>query len=151
MPLTTSQVVLYAADTVDYEIALGAAASAYIPISNVIGDFATAWNDVASGNYLVIAVGGPATNALYYNPCGWGDAGSTQLNPTAAYPVDTLPGAYYYENAAGNDRTDTFYLATVFAYYAVNGAFPANFTGLPTPGVPSDTCAGDASVGCPCQ
>ncbi|KLU62622.1 hypothetical protein CEB3_c10450 [Peptococcaceae bacterium CEB3] len=150
MPLSTSQVILYAADTVDYELALGAAASAYIPISNVIGDFATAWNDVASGNYLVIAVGGPATNALYYNPCGWGGAGSTQLNPTAAYPVDTLPGAYYYENAAGSDRTATLYLAIVFAYYAVNGAPPPNYDNLPSPEAPVDTCAGSNSVGCPC-
>ncbi len=151
MPLSTSQVVLYAADTVDYELALGAASAANIPNYNVIGDFATAWNLVGSGNYLVIAVGGPANNALFYNPCGWAghSTGSTPFE-LSSYPIDTLPGANYYENAAGSDRTATLYLATVFAYYAVNGTTPPNYTNLPTPGAPVSTCSGSSSVSCPC-
>ena len=30
-----------------------------------------AWDRTSSGEYLVIAVGGPADDALYYNVCGW--------------------------------------------------------------------------------
>ncbi|KLU63524.1 hypothetical protein CEB3_c01010 [Peptococcaceae bacterium CEB3] len=56
MSLIPSQVVQYAADAVDYEIALGAAASAYIPTSHVVGDLGTAWDYIRNGNYLVIAV-----------------------------------------------------------------------------------------------
>ncbi len=152
MPLSTSQVILYAADTVDYEIALAAAASAYIPISNVIGDFATAYNYVASGNYLVIAVGGPANNALFYNPCGWAGypAGTTPFYQTSSYPVDSLPGANIYENAAGSDRTSTMYLATVTANYAVNGVVPTNWNTRPTQVSPVNTCSGSTSVTCQC-
>jgi hypothetical protein len=40
MPLTTAQVHLYAATTVDYQLALGAAAVAGIPAANVTGDLA---------------------------------------------------------------------------------------------------------------
>ncbi|KLU62623.1 hypothetical protein CEB3_c10460 [Peptococcaceae bacterium CEB3] len=151
MPLSPSQVILYAADSVDYEVALAAAASAGIVATNVIGDFPTVWNLVASGSYLVIAVGGPATNALFYNPCDWDNLSVVPFNPTASYPVDTLPGANYYENAAGSDRTASLYLATVFAYYAVNGSLPTNWTNSPTPASAVDTCGGSISINCPCQ
>ena len=152
MAISASRVVLYAADTVDYELAIGVAATANIPNYNVIGDFATAWNLVKSGNYLVIAVGGPANNALYYNPGGWAghSTGSTPFETTASQQVSTLPGANYYENASGNDRTQTLYLATVFAFSAVYGITPSNYTNLPAPAAPVNTCSGNSSVNCPC-
>ena len=71
MTVSTNKVILYAADSTDYKIALEAAAKSGISAANVTGNFTKAWSDVASGEYLVFAVGGPALNALYYNPCDW--------------------------------------------------------------------------------
>ena len=102
MSLSGGSVILYAADPGDYEIALAAAAVTGIPTSNVMGNFYNVWNNVASGNYLVIAVGLNANSALYYNPCGWsnpaGQAGGSTPFAYAAEPQDSLPGANYYEN-----------------------------------------------------
>lgn len=154
MPLSASQVILYAADEVDYKIALAAAASAYIPISNVIGDFAAAYKEVASGNYLVIAVGGPANNALRYNPGGWAGypAGSSPFQQTSSYPVDSLPGANIYENAAGSNRASTMYLATAAANYAVKGSIPSTWDNHPAQVSPVNTCSGNTGIvyQCPC-
>lgn len=154
MALSPSNVILYVADESDYELALGAAAVAGIPEGNVIGGFYTAWNDTASGSYLVIAVGAPANNALYYNPCGWANpagtaAGSTPFSMTAS-PTDTLPGANYYENAAGDYGYQTLQIAAAFAYYAMNGSLPSEFSSYPSPISPADTCGGSSSVTCPC-
>ncbi|KLU63525.1 hypothetical protein CEB3_c01020 [Peptococcaceae bacterium CEB3] len=42
------------------------------------------------------------------------------------------------------------YLATAFAYYAVNGTLPANWTNYPAPVSPVKTCSGDEFERCPC-
>ncbi len=125
MTVPTTNVLLYAADPVDYQLALFAAATAGIPPANVIGNFYQIWNDTASGTNLVIAVGGPANDALYYNPCGWSNpagsgAGTTPFSPASA-PLSIVPGANLYESAAGANRYDTLKLATMDAYYAVYG------------------------------
>ena len=154
MALSTSQVLLYVADPADYDIALGAAAIAGIPASNVINEFGYAWSDVASGDYLVIAVGAAALYALYYNQCGWnnpaGQAGGSTPFQLSSAPMDTLPGADYYENAAGSTATDTLYIAAAFAYYALHGSLPSNFSTYPTPISPSPTCSGSDALSCPC-
>ena len=62
---------LYAADPADYQAALAAASAAGLPADQVTQSFSTAWDQTSSGEYLVIAVGGPADDALYYNVCGW--------------------------------------------------------------------------------
>ncbi len=80
MTVSTNKVILYAADSTDYKIALEAAAKSGISAANVTGNFTKAWSDVASGEYLVFAVGGPALNALYYNPCDWTAAEVTFLH-----------------------------------------------------------------------
>ena len=156
MALSTSQVILYAADVGDYQYAIGAAALAGIPISNVTGNFSNTWNDVASGNYLVIAVGTAALNALYYNQCGWtnpaGQAGgSTPFALTRTSPVDSLPGANVFENASGNTGADSLYLALAYAYYAVHGTLPSDFNSPPTLATPQAVCSGSPSVSCPCS
>lgn len=157
MTVPASQVILYAADLVDYSIALTAAACAGIPVANVVGNFSQAWTDTASGTYLVMAVGGPANDALYFNPCGWTNpgltgAGSTPFELVTTAPVDQVPDANYYENAAGANRYDTLKLAIMYAYYAVNGSYPPGYGTPPTNYGAGDTCADTASanVTCPC-
>lgn len=155
MALTTSQVVLYAADPGDMAYALGAAAASGIPLGNVLGNFESAWQYVSSGNYLVIAVGGPANNALYYNPCGWanpaGEAGGSTPFDLAPAPRDTLPGTDAYISAAGTTGMQSLYLATAYAAYAVTGSYPTEWNSPPSVVSPSDTCSGSNSVGCPCS
>jgi hypothetical protein len=155
MPLTTAQVHLYAATTVDYQLALGAAAVAGIPAANVTGDFYQAWQEIASGNFLVIAVGGAANDALYFNACGWsnpaGQAGGTTPFYTSASPTAALPGANYYENAAGANRIQTGEIAAALAYYAVNGQFLTGYSTYPPAAAPESLCSGSPTVACPCS
>ena len=159
MALSPSQVILYAADSADYDIALGAAAVAQIPVGNVVGDFSAAWNFTASGNHLVIAVGGASLNALFYNPCGWTNpagvpAGGTPFSisgpPNTSTPLLSLPGINNFENAAGSTAQGSLQLAVTFAYYAVHGALPVGFSSYPIPLSPSQKCGGYANVHCPC-
>ena len=157
MALSPDSVILYAADESDYALALGAAAVAGIPVSNVTGNFYNVWNFVASGDYLVIAVGGPANTALYYNPCGWANPANEAGGSTPFYyanePQAALPGANAYENGAGNLGEDTLKLVTMLAYYAVNGSYPPGYgTTLPTPVAASTTCSSSMKdpATCPC-
>ncbi|GMA49246.1 hypothetical protein GCM10025857_06030 [Alicyclobacillus contaminans] len=96
MSLTGNQILLYAADPVDYRIALGAAGVAGIPAQRVTGNFVQAWTAVASGSTCVIAVGAPALNALFFNPCGWANpdqrAGGHTPFVMVSTPQSTLPG-----------------------------------------------------------
>lgn len=155
MPLSPSKVILYAANQTDFAIALAAAEAAGIPEENVTGDFYTAWERTAAASHLVLAVGAPALNALYYNPCGWHNpqgspAGSTPFAISSS-PRDSLPGANYFEKAAGFYASDTLYIATAFAAYAVKGRFPASFKNLPKLSNPSRHCLGKATNQCPCS
>ena len=86
-PLPThSPLVLYAADESDMAIAAQIARSLALPASNVTGKFKQAWKDTAGNKDLVMAVGEPAANALYFNACGWTDP--------AGWPARTSP--FYY-------------------------------------------------------
>jgi len=154
MPLNPRQVILYAADPADQSIALAAAAIAGIPACQVTGNFFEAWIYTASGDYLVIAVGEPANNALYYNPCGWpnpaGDGAGFTPFDLAASPRDTLPGANWYVNAAGQTAYQSLELAAVNAYYATTGRSVPGIT-PPSSISPTMLCTGSANVSCPCE
>jgi hyaluronoglucosaminidase len=132
---------LYAADSVDYQAALAAG----LPADQVTQSFATAWDQTSSGEYLVIAVGGPADDALYYNVCGWTApdglaAGSTPFYYASA-ALNTLPPMDEYENAAGETAADTAALATDLTYYALHGSYPSGAT-PPVAAAPAYACAG---------
>lgn len=154
MPLSPSQVILYAADPADFRNALGAAAIAGIPVDNVTGDFYSAWSYTASGDFLVIAVGGAAADSLYYNACGWPNPAGTPGGGTpfsvVPGPVDTLPGAHYYLTAACATGSDTLYLAAACASFAVQGSFPPAFPAPPAAASPADRCGGQPHLLCPC-
>lgn len=140
--LSTSQVALYGANPSEYAIAISAAVAAGIPLSQVTGDFDTAatWvygDGATNATYLVIAVGGDADLALYYNPCGWTTSVSG-VNPCntpfyhVSVPADTLPAYNHYESAYGATAMDSVQLAMMLAYYAVNGSYPSGMSTLPT-------------------
>jgi hypothetical protein len=143
------QVVLYAATAADATAASSAATAAGLPASQVTTSYATAWDDVLSGNYLVIAVGLPATDGLYFNACGWTNPSGDIPNSTPFYtvggPLDALPGAGAYEEAAGATAAVTTQLATDLAYYAVHGSLPAGVSSLPAEANPEDVCSGSSS------
>jgi hypothetical protein len=144
-----NRVVLYAADSTDDQSALSAASSAGLPASQVTESFATAWADTLSGAYLVIAVGGPADNALYYNDCGWANPSGEDPGTTPFYdvtgPDKALPGTGAYEDGAGQTAANTRSLATDLGYYAVHGALPSGVTSLPAAAGPADACSGVSS------
>jgi hypothetical protein len=144
------QVILYGATDTDLAVATQVAASAGLPASAVTGSFATAWDHALSGNYLVITVGLAATDALYFNVCGW-------TNPSDAFPgstpfllvtppVDQLPGPSNIEEAAGSTTDQTADLAYDEAYYALHGMLPPGVTSLPAEASPQFTCSGEPSV-----
>ena len=155
MPLIPYQVILYAADVADFKLALGAAAANGIPLENVIGNFTSAWSFTASGEHLVLAVGGAATAALYYNPCGWSNpaaqpGGGTPFTYIGA-PTDVLPGANCFLITAGATGVETLASATASCHFAITGTWPA---GIAQPGAaiaPVDACSGSAQVICPCR
>ena len=140
------RVVLYAADPAGAAAAQAAAAAAGLPASQVTTSFATAWADTLSGEYLVIAVGSPAVSALYFDVCGWANPSALPAGSTPFFyylgPLNTLPGADAFVNAASDTATDTQALATDLAYYALNGSLPGGVTSLPAAVSPPRTCAG---------
>ena len=142
-------VVLYAATASDYTAALDAAAAAGLPDSQVTRSFATAWADALSGNYLVISVGQAATDALYYNVCGWPNPsgeipGGTPFSIVGG-PLNSLPGPDLYEEAAAKATSQTPALAADLAYYATHGQLPPGVTAPPPEADPVYACAGEAS------
>jgi hypothetical protein len=140
------RVLLYAATTGDAASARSAASAAGVPASNVTGSFSTAWAAALSGNYLVIAVGSAANDALYFNTCGWTDpsgegAGGTPFDLASA-PLTGLPGVDLYEDAAAATTSQTPQLATDLAYYATHGTLPATVTMRPAAAAPVRACSG---------
>jgi len=141
-----SRVLLYAATPGDEVSAIASASAAGLPASAVTQDFATAWAAALTGNYLVIAVGQAADDALYFNTCGWSNpsgegAGGTPFD-LASEPLDQLPGVDLDENGAAATASQTPALATDLAYYATHGKLPAGVTKLPAQGTPARVCAG---------
>jgi hypothetical protein len=142
----TDRVVLYAATSADHASAVAAATAAGLPASQLTTSFATAWADTLSGNYLVIAVGLAATDALYFNVCGWPNPSGEIPGSTPFYiaggPLNSLPGPDAYESAAAADAAQTPALAADLAYYATHGQLPSGVTTLPPAAGPAFACSG---------
>jgi hyaluronoglucosaminidase len=141
---------LYAATSADYSSALAAARAAGLPASQVVRSFPVAWDEASGGEYLVIAVGAAADNALYDNACGWTNpsglgGGSTPFSLARA-PLGSLPGQNYYENAAAATAAQTPQLATGLAYYAAHGKLPPGRAALPAAAAPAASCSGEPSA-----
>ncbi len=150
MTIHASHVYLYAADKSDYQIAETVGLVCGISSTNVIGDFREAWQFIADGANLVIAIGTDALNALYYNECGWANPAGTAKGhtPFTIYPagagVDTVT-ANTFVNAAGYSGIDTLKLGVMLTYYATHGVFPQQMSGLPRQAVPRQVCPPGAS------
>jgi hypothetical protein len=145
MTVHTAHVYLYAATAGDYEKALAAAQACGVPRQNVIGNYSKTWTLIASGQDLVIAVGGAALNALYYNPCGWSnpkgmDGGHTPFEAFAAGHGVERTEANFFVNAAGCTALDSLKLAVMLTYYAIHGTFPYQYRDLPQQEVPQHLC-----------
>jgi hypothetical protein len=146
-------VVLYAADRGSMTVAVAAARSFALPISDVTGSFATAWADVSGGSDLVLAVGRAAANALNDNGCGWpnpaGDgAGSTPF----VYPGEPLqqpPGAGIFEPSDGAGSSATALLTGQLLQYALAGTLPDDGGPPSGPVPPVDVCLGSRTVPVP--
>jgi len=140
------RVLLYAATPADDASASAAASAADLPSTAVTKSFSTAWAATLSGNYLVIAVGSAALDALYYNQCGWanpsGDSAGGTPFAIATAPLDRLPGPGYFENAAAATTSQTSALAASLAWYAAHGALPSGVTKVPAAATPEHACAG---------
>ncbi len=148
MSLSAQQILLYAATPHDFEMAVGAAAATGIPITQVSGEFTQAWNTTSAGQHLVIAVGGAALYALYYNPCGWRNPAGTAAGHTpfalASLPIRQLPGANYFVNAGGYLAQDTYLAAVLLSYYALHGQYPGDMERLPKLLTPAQECPNGA-------
>lgn len=150
MPVSASNVYLYAATPMDYAKCVAAADVAGVPQSNVIGTFSEAWTRAQNGTDLVVVVGGAALDMLYYNECGWSNpsgqaSGSTpfEVHPSG-HGIDTVQ-ANYFVNAAGHTAIASLKLAVMLTYYAVHGVFPAQWTSLPSQETPHKVCLSGAS------
>ncbi len=80
--------------------------------------------------------------------CGWanpsGDGPGGTPFSLAAGPLNRLPGADTYEDAAAATAAQTPRLATGLAYYATHGALPAGVTTLPARAAATRACQGEA-------
>ncbi|QQE78789.1 glucosaminidase domain-containing protein [Alicyclobacillus sp. SO9] len=154
MAISTSNIYLYAATAGDFRMAQAAARLAGVSSGNVIGSFAVAYSlvQVSSQNF-VLAVGGAALYALYYNPCGWGgfSAGSTPFSYYTSAQCSALPTNMFI-NAAGTTAADTFYRVMALTYYAINCAYPNEFpsSSMPAGLTPQNSCKGNSDQSCPC-
>ncbi|MBE3557254.1 MAG: DUF1906 domain-containing protein [Firmicutes bacterium] len=146
--LTPSSVYFYASNAVDLQNAYLAAASVGVSNAHVTGNFSTAWKWVDSANTVVIAVGAPAVNALYYNPAGWANpskrrAGSTPFELFARGKAVTAAQNRYFADAAGGNRSLSLELAQLLADAAIDGQLDKP---LPKQSEPTRVVSGTAVV-----
>jgi len=151
-PAVPGTVVLYAADPQSMAIAAADAKRLALPAGGVTGNFETAWNDAAAGSDLVLAVGAAASDALYYNTCGWTNPAGTSAGSTPFF----YPGAPLqrgetdaFEVADGTSTAATALLTTQFAQYALAGTVPDDGGKPVGPAGPTDSCLGSANVPVP--
>jgi Domain of unknown function (DUF1906) len=150
---TPYPVVLYAADPASMAVAVSTAARLGLPASDVTGNFETAWNDVAGGNDLVVAVGTAAGNALNQNPCGWTNPAGTAAGSTPFYyigvPLTGPAGPDVFEPSGGTSTALTALVTAQLMHYALAGSLPDDGGPPDGPVPPADTCLGSASVPVP--
>ncbi len=142
MALTADQIFLYAANSNDNTSATDVASQFSLPPGHVLGSFANAWTAVASGKFLVIAVGRPAVTNLKNNPCNHGNLGSPPFSYEDSART-SLPGTNVFMNAAGATGTDSQALACHYVCTAL-GTCSGSCGSGGTPEAPTDTC--DTSV-----
>jgi hypothetical protein len=149
-PVTyAGRILLYAATPGDYANALAAAAAADLPAAQVTDNFDVAWAATSSGDYLVLAIGTAAVDALYVNNCGWPDPSGDDAGTTPFYyyvpPFYGLPGADAFVNATAATASQAVAAATDATYYALNDALPPGVTSIPALSGPDYLCEGSPS------
>jgi hypothetical protein len=150
---TPFPVLLYAADPASMAVAISTAARLGLPGADVTGNFEAAWNDVANGNDLVVAVGQAAGNGLNQNPCGWTNPAGTAAGSTPFYyigvPLTGPAGPDVFEPSGGTSTALTALVTAQLMHYGLAGTLPDD-GGVPDgPVPPADTCLGSASVPVP--
>lgn len=169
MAISADAIYFYAADSVDFDTAVYVAVALGIPGSHVTGYYNQAWAWAESTSNLLIAVGAFATDAMYYNPCGWNNqaAGSSPFNIVGPGPdsqnggtlVDQLPPNNYsattvpwFVNAGGDGYLwETMFLAYLLGYYAIYSGFPSWYNGTSIAAhTPTDSCPSGASTPVSC-
>lgn len=150
---TPYPMVLYAADPQSMAVAAASAATAGLPASDVTGNFDTAWNDVAAGSDLVLAVGQAAVNALNNNPCGWSNPVGEGAGHTPFFyigvPLQQLPGADVFEPSDGTSLAETATVTAQLTQYALAGTLPDDAGPPVGPSPPQDVCLGSPDVPVP--
>lgn len=150
---TRYPVVLYAADATDIAVAARIGRNLALPPGDVTGSFSQAWKDTSSGKDLVLAVGQPAANALYFNPCGWTDPAGWRAGFTPfyypGYPLRNPPGRDYFELASTPTSAGTTLLTTQLTQYALAGTLP-NYGSEPVSATPPTlSCQGTPNITVP--
>jgi glycoside hydrolase-like protein len=146
--LTTAHpILLYAADKTSMSTAVATARALALPLSDVTGSFSQAWNATAGGKALVLAVGQPAADALYFNVCGWANPAKRKAGSTPFYypgaPQRQSPGRDYFELSDTPNAAGTAQLTTQLTQYALAGTLPEHAT---VPAAPTLACLGSPNV-----
>ncbi len=139
MALTTNGIYFYGATPGDFKRGVTVAGDFGIPESHVLQSFTLAYALVKSGKAMVIAIGGPAVNALKYNACGWAHYGDPGFTASTTY-TNTLPGAGIFMNANGETGGDSLQQAWNYTYYALNDTCKKCVTVTINP--PANSCEG---------
>ena len=147
---TAHPIVLYAADKTSMATAVATAQALSLPLSDVTGSFSQAWTAAAGGKALVLAVGQPAANALYFNVCGWANPAHRKAGSTPFYypgePQRQSPGRDYFELSDTSYASGTAQLTTQLTQYALAGTLPEHSI---VPAAPTLACLGSPNVPVP--
>jgi Domain of unknown function (DUF1906) len=150
---TAHPIVLYAADAADMAIAARIRREFSLPPGDVTGRFSRAWKDTASDKDVVIAVGEPAANALYFNVCGWANPAGWHAGVTPfyylGYPLRNPAGRNYFELASSRTIAGSTQLATQLVQYALAGTLPNYGSEPAVPAPPTLSCRGAPNVKVP--
>ena len=150
---TAHPLILYAADRASMSAAVAVAQALALPAADVTGSYTKAWDDVAGGKDLVLAVGQAAANALYLNVCGWTDPAGMRAGSTPFYyaggPQQQSPGRNYFELSDMSNTAGTAELTTELTQYALAGTLPDYGSGAPAPAPPTLSCLGSPNVSVP--
>ena len=147
---TAHPILLYAADKTSMSTAVATAQALALPLSDVTGSFTKAWNAAAGGKILVLAVGQPAADGLYFNVCGWANPAKRKAGSTPFYypgaPQRQSPGRNYFELSDTSSAAGTAQLTTQLTQYALAGTLPEHQT---VPTAPTLACLGSPNVPVP--